>query len=39
MAEPVPLTDEQITEGLAVLGGRARAGDAIAKTFSRTYHE
>jgi hypothetical protein len=36
MTQPVPLTDEQITKGLAVLDGWARAGNAIAKTFSHT---
>jgi 4a-hydroxytetrahydrobiopterin dehydratase len=39
MAEPVPLTDEQITDGLTGLDGWARDGDAIAKTFAHAYHE
>jgi 4a-hydroxytetrahydrobiopterin dehydratase len=34
-----PLTDGQIADGLAVLDGWARAGDAITRTFSHTYHE
>jgi 4a-hydroxytetrahydrobiopterin dehydratase len=39
MSEPVPLTDDQIADGLAALDGWARAGGAIVKTFSHTYHE
>ena len=39
MSEPVPLTEDQIADGLAALDGWARAGDAVARTFSHTYHE
>lgn len=39
MAEAVPLTDAEIDEELAALGGWTRSGDAITRTFSHTYHE
>lgn len=39
MPVPEPLTDDEITDRLALLEGWTRDGDEIARTFTTSYHE